>query len=421
MSGSKWSFACGPHGHRVRVRERKRGGNVYLCSYDPGFGGTKKTSLGFPVRDAEGKLIKDAVDEAKRAAVGASNKLIKGETPGTDPTSLGELFDAFRREEAREMSGRHGRGVRRELELLERFLGRDLAVESISLGEWNAVKRARASGEIDSHGHRVLKQETRKERSPRTVAKTLKVLRQACRFGARWRRPDGSYLLDRDPTRGLDLPKTKDPNRPVCSDELLAGMLEAAPVVTRRVRGAGENREVRTCLRELLLVAAGTGARIGAILALRWSDWDPNAGTHGTLTWRAEHDKGGRTRTTPVPESVREALRAQRRRDPGVGEAPIFPAPNSDGHLRVDVALRWLGEAERKTRPDGEHVKGFGWHALRRRWANKMKGRPAVDVAHLGGWSGPHVMETVYQRATMEDMERALDAGDPGRAATGRS
>lgn len=104
---------------------------------------------------------------------------------------------------------------------------------------------------------------------------------------------------------------------------------------------------------------------------------DPDESTHGTLTWRADHDKGGRTRTTPVPESVREALKTQRRRDPGVGEAPIFPAPNSDAHLRVDVALRWLRKVERKARPDGEHVKGFGWHALRRRWANKMKGRPA--------------------------------------------
>lgn len=84
------------------------------------------------------------------------------------------------------------------------------------------------------------------------------------------------------------------------------------------------------------------------------------------------------------------------------------------------MAVDWLQEAEKMARPDGKHVKGFGWHALRRRWANKMKDRPPVDVAHLGGWSGPHVMETVYQRADLEGMERALEAGDPGRTeATG--
>ena len=185
--------------------------------------------------------------------------------------------------------------------------------------------------------------------------------------------------------------------------------------MTRRARGNGKNEQVRTCLRELIIVAAGTGARIGALLQLRWSDWDPDSAKHGTLTWRGEHDKTGRTRVTPVPESVREALQEHRRRMPGVGEAPIFPAPGSEGPLRVDVALKWLQEAEKAAR--GHHVKGFGWHALRRRWANKMKDRSPVDVAHLGGWSGPHVMQQVYQRATVEDMEATLEAGDPGRAA----
>lgn len=416
MGGSKrWSTSVGPHGHTVRVEERKRGGNVYLVSWNGDAGKHEKTSLGFPVRDAEGKLIEEAVKRAEEAALEAANQLIRGETPHERATTLGEAADLFRAEEVAEMSGRHESEVRRDLELLEEYLGRGFELETLGPREWNALRRDRGSGRIDSRGNRVPMKKNRRERSARTVQKTLKTLRQLCRFAARWRRPDGSFLLpDGDPTRGLDLPTPKDPNRPVCSDELLAGLLEAAPEITRRVRGDGENQEAGTCLRELILVAAGTGARIGSILALRWSDWNPDRGSHGTLRWRGENEKNRRTRETPVPPSVREALEAQRRRRPGVGEAWIFPAPDSDGQLRVDVALDWLQEAERKAR--GEHRKGFGFHALRRRWANKMKDRPAVDVAHLGGWSGPHVMETVYQRADLEGMEQALADGDPGRA-----
>lgn len=416
-TSNRWSASVGPHGHRVRVEERKRGGNVYLISWDAAAGRHRKTSLGFPVRDAEGDLIEDAVERAEAAAAEASNALIRGATPHERRVTVGEAADLFRREEVSDMSPRHEKGVRRDLTLIERHLGRGFELEKLGPREWNAIKRDRASGRIDSRGNRVPKKADRRERSARTVQKTLKVLRQLCRFAARWRRPDGSFLLDRDPTRGLDLPTPRDQRRPVCSDELLAGLLEAAPRVTRRVRGNGENEEAETCLRELILVAAGTGARIGSILQLKWSDWHPDRGTHGTLRWRGEAQKNGRTRETPVPPSVREALEAQRRRRPGVGEAPVFPAPDSKGALRVDVALDWLQEAEEEARPDGEHVKGFGWHALRRRWANKMKDRPAVDVAYLGGWSGPHVMETVYQRADQQGMERALAAGDPGRVA----
>lgn len=415
----RWSASVGPHGHTVRVEERTRGGNVYLISWNGDRGTHEKTSLGFPVRDADGDLIDEAVDRAKAAAAEASNALIRGEDPLIDdepePATLGEVADLFRSEEIVDMTGRHRDEVEREVDLFERYFGRDLELGTLGPREWNSLRRDRESGRIDSHGTPVEDKDNRTERSVRTTQKTLKVLRQLCRFAAQWRRPDGSFLLpDGDPTRGLDLPTPTDPRRPICDDDLLAGMLAAADDHT--IRGA-DGDERRSCLRELTLVAAGTGARIGSILALRWSDWDPDGATYGTLTWRGDEQKNGRTRTTPVPESVADALREQRRRRPGVGEAPVFPAPDSCGAVGVDTAIKWLQDVEKAAR--GRHVKGFGFHALRRRWANRMKDRSPVDVAHLGGWSGPQVMENVYQRATLDDMDRTLKAGDPGRVAGG--
>lgn len=441
--GDRWTFACGPYGYRVRVRERRRGGNVYLFSYDPDLGGNRKTSLGYPVRDADGDLIEHAVEKAKAAAAQASNALITGASPhdddGEDPTTVGELFDAFRRDEVRDMNDRHRRGVSRDLELLERFLGRDAEVAAIGRSEWNAVRRARGSGEIDARGRRVPEStacpdcdagdpgdcprcdgtgrvDPRREVGPRTVAKTLKVLRQACRFGV------DARVLDRDPTRGLDLPRERDPRAPVCSDELLAKLLDAAPEVLAG-RGKREDRD-RSPLRELLIVAAHTGARIGEIVRLRWSDWRPDddRSSHGTIRWRGEHQKNGRTRVTPVTRRVREALEAHRRRRPGVGEAWIFPAPDSDGHVSVGLALDWWRRAEDRAGVD--HRKGMGFHALRRRWACRMKEASPVDAAALGGWKDVATMQRVYQRADLAGMERALlgggdDDGDREAAAGG--
>ena len=62
----------------------------------------------------------------------------------------------------------------------------------------------------------------------------------------------------------------------------------------------------------LLTLAAETGRRIGAIVSLRWEDWNPEAGTFGTLVWHADFDKLGRTSATPVTPSVRDALEARR-------------------------------------------------------------------------------------------------------------
>lgn len=413
MSSDRWSFSAGPHGCTARVFERKRGGNVYLESWSPEKGRKVKTSQELRVRDAEGELMEEAVKEAEALAVEASNALIRGRNPHRSPVSLKKLLKLFKREEVADMEGRHKEEVKRELELFERFLGAGFRVSQLGPREWNAIRRARASGEIDARGRqRGHPEYNGREVGPRTVAKTLKVLRQVCRFGARWRTRGGEFLLEADPTRGLELPREQDPNRPVCSDELLKTLLEAAPNV--KMGHEKEEDRQRSYLRELLVLAAETGARIGSIVALRWSDWDPDAATFGTLRWRAEHDKGDRTRVTPVTVGVREALEAHRQRHPGVGEAWIFPAPESSGHLRVDVALRWWREAE--TEAEVPHEKGMGFHALRRRFANKLRDHSPVDVAALTGHQDVATLQEVYQRSDTEAQDRILREAFGGRS-----
>ena len=63
-------------------------------------------------------------------------------------------------------------------------------------------------------------------------------------------------------------------------------------MATRHARAL--RRLSRTAAGDFLLTAElawDTGRRIGAILALRWSDRQPDQGKYGMLRWRVEEDK----------------------------------------------------------------------------------------------------------------------------------
>ena len=177
-----------------------------------------------------------------------------------------------------------------------------------------------------------------------------------------------------------------------------------------RTQGAPAPSEAtpsRAAKAALLILAEGTGRRIGAIVALRWSDWLPDRGTHGAICWRADSDKLGREWITPVAFEVREALEAWRRECPGLGEAPIFPQANSpDRCITVYHARAWLRRAEKLA--GLAPMRGGLWHPFRRKWATERKGMELRDVAHAGGWTDPTTLLRVYQAPDPEALERVV-------------
>ncbi len=411
--GAVWSCTVGPLGARVTARERVFGGPVYLYAYDRTLHGRRKRALGFRVRDAAGGLLSLHVAQAKRHALELSNRLIQGVGPGAHST-VGPLFSLFDREVVSRQKPATRAETARDLAALRTFLGDGFVVSRLGFHEWNAFVSSRQSGEIDSRGKRVSDPSKRRTVRPRTIARALKLLRQICRFATNYRTQAGAFLLESDPTRGLALPIEKNPRRPVADSQRFDQLLGVADRVQMLDAHGGRTRSY---LRELLVLAEGTGRRIGAILPLRWSDWLPAIGRYGSIRWRAEHDKVGQDWTTPVTRSVRDVLEQARRERPGVGDALLFPAQlELSQPITRHVAAAWLRQAERVA--GLEPLRGGVWHPFRRAWATKRKHLSLKDVAYAGGWRDTSTLLRCYQQPDPESVEKVILEARELRSAT---
>lgn len=133
-----------------------------------------------------------------------------------------------------------------------------------------------------------------------TVNREVAVLRALCS----WAVEEG--IIEHSPLAGMhDL--TPGPARqPVLSQDDEAALLGALPGwVARAAR-----------------LALATGMRIGEIRALRWNDWDPEAGC-----WSVRDSKSGESRRVPCPRALVEAMAGG---VPQLRTAPVCPGPDGE-------------------------------------------------------------------------------------------
>ena len=301
------------------------------------------------------------------------------------PLLLDDLFRLFRSERLPEMHGKHRRETERQLTMWKEVLGGSFDVQGFSRRDWDHFLRLRSLGAIDAYGWEVRDPEKRRPVSKRVCAKDLAFLRSVCKWATEWRDPRTKrFLLEFNPTRGLPLPREENPRRPVVTHDRYLRLLEKADRVQVKTGHGKQAKLVRSPLRELLVIAEGTGRRIGAIVQLRWSDWLPERGAFGAMRWRADSDKLSREWITPVTAEVREAIEGWRRESPGVGETPMLPSPKDPGEcLSVDLASKWFLQAEELAGLN--HLDWGLWHSFRRKWAIERKGLELRYVAFAGG------------------------------------
>ena len=389
-----WSYSTGERGrNRVRAFERPATGLLFVEFYEVRDGSDqpmrKRIALGHRDRDR----AKQQADEvaAKFAKPEAFRERLQRK-----PT-LEELFDIYLREVTPEKSSNARRHDRSCAQVMLRFFGEHRTVASLSRRDWDRFIHARRSGTIKMP----------RWSKPRPIGNTqiahdLKFLRAVLNWAMVARDGQGEVLLERDPLKGLPMPKEESPNRPM----ITAAEYQAMRAIARNVNAMFE---------VALVLAHETGHRIGAIRALRWSDVDFS---RRMIRWRAENDKSQNGHETMLSDEAVGVLERARAERPAIGDAWIFPDP-ADASQHVDryVTEDWWNFGEGAA--GLARVKGRGWHSLRRNFATEMKDMPLKDLAHLGGWKDTQTILKCYQRPDEVTMRNAFARRRPFGAAPG--
>ncbi len=297
-----------------------------------------------------------------------------------EPLTLETLFDIYREEVTPTKAKRSRRYERAAIAMFLKFFGRRRRPATLSQRDWERFIRA---GRVGPSGRPV---------SNRTIEYDLKFLLAVLNWAARSRHEEGRLLLESNPLRGLKTPKQKNPARVLVTDAEYEALLKASLRIDWRFRVA-------------LVIAHETGHRIGAIRQRRWSDIDME---ERTIRWRAEHEKTGHEHRTPVTAEALAAPEEARRHNPGIGDAPLFPAPGDPSKsVSRSRARTWWVKAQTLAGLEPKHRRG--WHSLRRKFASDLMNQPLKVLCELGGWKTAQTVLQCDQRTDEDRLRKALE------------
>ena len=101
-------------------------------------------------------------------------------------------------------------------------------------------------------------------------------------------------------------------------------------------------------------------------------------------------------------------LEKARRRNPGIGDAPLLPAPKDpSAFVSRSLVRSWWNKAV--SRAGLEPKRGRGWHSLRRKFASDLMNQPLKVLCELGGWKTARTVLQCYQRADEDQLRKALE------------
>lgn len=377
-----WSLSLGVRGLKVRV-EQQRPGGTFQRVHRVG-GRVTYATLGTADRH-----------EARRLAIEFIRELETGKKDIlAEPLTLKRLWDRYQ-QEAPSYRGnleRTRKQKQADARLLIAGLGATKRVDHLTKNDVERYVAMRHTGVGWPDGRKT------KAVRARTIQGDIKLLRQMIYWAISERLPDGTWLLDNNPLRGVKLPKEEDPRRPVTTFDRFLKLREAAQdLAATALQQRGRDRWKRWEM--ALVLAEATGARIGAISGLRWSDISLNP---PEIRFRAEFDKRGRDRVIPIPDALAEELRAFKMTFAAVGDAWLFPCAEKDDHWPREIFGELYDRAERHA--GLPHLKGGRFHPFRRKWATERKHMSLVDVMAAGGWRDAQTLHSCYQLATTDGM-----------------
>ena len=369
-------YSAGERGrNRVRVFPDPKTGLIQIEWREEG----RRRSRSLGHRDWD--RAKRQADEVAAGHAGALvPELVEAEPT---PLTLETLFDIY----GEEVTPTKGETTRKHdrvaTKMFLAFFGRNRKPGTLSQRDWDRFIRGRRSGKVGPSGRPV---------SNRTIERDLRFLLGVFNWAAKSRDEEGTLLLESNPLRGLKLPKEKNPTRVLLTQAEYEVLLDVSLAVGWRFHVA-------------LVLAHETGHRIGAVRKLRWSDVDLGS---GVIRWRGEHEKTGYEHRTPVTVEALSVLEEARRRNPGIGDIPVLPAPKDASKCASKSLVRdWWKKAEELA--GLEPKRGRGWHSLRRKFASDLMNQPLKVLCELGGWKTAETVLQCYQRADEDRLRKALE------------
>lgn len=152
------------------------------------------------------------------------------------------------------------------------------------------------------------------------------------------------------------------------------------------------------------------------------------------MQWRGEVDKEGNHHVTPLTPTALEVLGCARDRAHALGDAPVFSEERAwagkpaDRQRTRKRSTKWWARAEKLS--ELPHVRGMGWHSLRRKFATELKHIPLTDLCELGGWKTAQTILMCYQqpmrrgllnRRCVEEAPTTPPADSPSRSSNWRA
>jgi len=229
------------------------------------------------------------------------------------------------------------------------------------------------------------KQRTNKPVKPATVNRALATLKHALNKAVEW------GLIPENPATKVKLLAVENTQMDFLSVEQIQALISACDGL----------------LRDIVVVALGTGARRGELLSLTWDQVNfKGKAIHLTKT------KSGKARTIPMNQTVYETLARLRER---ATSEWVFESPRT-GRAFVDLK-NGLREAYKRA---GIPIKGRPFHLLRHTWASHlvMNGCDLYTLMKLGGWQSPEMVQR-YAHLSKQFQEKVMGALDGILSQTG--
>ena len=329
-----WSYRAGAKGeNRVRVFER--------------IGAGRKTGIWCDYRDEAGVRHREPLgttdrEQAKLKADEIAARFRKEGAHRTAELTLATLFDSYVREVTPTKSGTALAHDKRTLPLFLACFGRDRRPSTLSRREWDAYIRGRRAGTLRPPRAKAKDRPT----GWRVIEQDLHLLNAVLNWAAQVGDGRGGFLLERNPVKGLPVPKEESPRRALLSVEQYEAVRSAATAIGPRLE----------CF---VVLAWLTGHRAASLRQLRWSDVELDA---SRIHWRGEVDKIGLDHWNPLHPDAVAILKRERTRTPTIGDAWIFPATRtpSQSWSADAVANLWKRLATKAELPTGER---YGWHS----------------------------------------------------------